>query len=255
MKKIFLLLLSIFTLIGAKAQTVFINSAKITFEKKVNIQRQMEDNDWLSDDAKDKMKKYISTFWEYNFNETTSSYKAQKKDTKMSDESMFFFSSDENTSELYTDLAKNARVIKKPIMGEDYILNDTIPKVDWKIMHDVRKIAGYECRKAIGVINDSVYVVAFYTDDILLKGGPEGFTGLPGMILGLAIPRYFTTWFATKVESINVPIYEIAQPTKGKRADNEKDFKKLIDLYTRYDDKKNPQKIEDIKKHIYGFTF
>jgi GLPGLI family protein len=242
-----------FAIIGLKAQNVFVNSAKITFEKKVNLQRQMAENTWLSDDAKDKMKKYVSTFWEYSFNETNSSYKAQKKETTASD-NMFFFSSGQNTAEMFTDLSKNTRVIKKSIMGEDYILPDTIPHVEWKIMHDVRKIAGYDCRKAIGVINDTVYVVAFYTDDILIKGGPEGFTGLPGMILGLAIPRYNTTWFATKIESVNIPIYAIAEPTKGKRADNEKEFKKLIELYTRYDDKKNPQKLEDIKKRLYGLT-
>lgn len=251
-KSIFTYLLAIIV-IGVKAQTVFINSAKITFEKKVNLQRQMADNDWLSDDAKDKMKKYVTTYWDYNFNETTSSYKAKKKETQMSDENMFFFSSGEVTAEMYTDLGKNSRIIKKSIMGEDYILPDTIPNINWKIMHDVRKIAGYECRKAIGVINDTVYVVAFYTDEILLKGGPEGFTGLPGMILGLAIPRYNTTWFASKVESLNVPILDINTPTKGKKADTEKDFKKLIDLYTRYDDKKNPRKLEDIKKSLYGF--
>jgi GLPGLI family protein len=118
-------------------------------------------------------------------------------------------------------------------------------------MHDVRQIAGYECRKAIAIINDTVSVVAFYTDEILLKGGPEGFTGLPGMILGLAIPRYNTTLFATKVEAKNVPILTIAPPAKGKRTDTEKDFKKMLDLYTRYDDKKNPRKIEDIKKELY----
>lgn len=245
----------IFTLalLGVKAQQVFVSSAKVTFEKKVNLQRQMANNTWLSDDAKDKMKKYSSSFWEYSFNETTSIYKAQKKDSQVSD-NMFMFSSSESPAQMYTDLSKNARIIKKSIMGEDFILNDTVPHVDWKIMHDVRKIAGYDCRKAIGVINDTVYVVAFYTDDILFKGGPEGFTGLPGLILGLAIPRYNTTWFATKVEAVNVPVMGIAEPDKGKKTNNEKDFKKMIDLYTRYDDKKNPRKIEDIRKELYGLT-
>lgn len=238
--------------ITANAQITFITSAKITFEKKVNLQRQMADNKWLSDDAKDKMAKYVTSNWEYNFNETTSSYKAQKKDTKMSD-NMFVFSSGEQTAELYSDLGKNARIIKKSIRGEDYILKDTIPHVDWKMVNDVRKIAGYECRKAVGVINDTVYVVAFYTEEILLKGGPEGFTGLPGMILGLAIPRYNTTWFATKVEAINVPTLAIQSPSKGKKAETAKEIEKLIEIYTQYDDKKKPRKIEDVKKMIYGF--
>ncbi len=252
MKKLINLFVLTFSCFITHAQITFISSAKITFEKKVNLQRQMANNSWLSDDAKDKMAKYITTNWEYSFNETNSLYKAQKKDTKMSD-NMFVFSSGEITAELYSDLDKKTRIIKKPIRGEDYILKDTIPLVNWKIMNDVRKIAGYECRKAIGVINDTVYVVAFYTDEILLKGGPEGFTGLPGMILGLAIPRYNTTWFATKIEAINVPILDILTPSKGKKTETAKEFEKLIEIYTQYDDKKKPRKLEDVKKAIYGF--
>lgn len=251
MKNLGLTLILAFTVTLISAQTVFIKSAKITFEKKINQKQQMADNSWLSDDAKDKMNKYRTSDWEYNFNDSSSIYKAKAKET-VSENSFYFFSG-ENTNELFIDFGKAKRILRRSIGGDDFILKDTIPHLKWKIMHDVRKIAGYECRKAITVINDTVSVVAFYTDEILLKGGPEGFTGLPGMILGLAIPRYNTTWFATKIEAKNVPILTISAPTKGKKTDNEKDFKKLIDLYTRYDDKKNPRKIEDIKKDIYGF--
>ncbi|WP_293787959.1 GLPGLI family protein [uncultured Pedobacter sp.] len=233
----------------ASAQTVFIKSAKITFEKKVNIKEQLANDEWLTDEAREKMGKYRTTNWEYSFNDSTSVYRAKPKESL--GDNVFFFSSD-NTDELFTDFAKGNRVKRKSIMGDDFILKDSIPRLKWKIMHDLRKIAGYECRKAIATINDSVTVVAFYTDEILLKGGPEGFTGLPGMILGLAIPRYNTTWFATKLEAQNVPILNIAPPTRGKRTDTEKDFKKLVDLYTRYDDKKTPRKIEDIKKELYS---
>ncbi|QIL41718.1 GLPGLI family protein [Pedobacter sp. HDW13] len=250
MKNAFLTLIMILTVVLVKAQTVFIQSAKITFEKKINQKQQLADNDWISDDAKDKMSKYRTSNWEYHFNDSTSIYRSKPKETL--NDSQFFFFSGENTSEIFTDFSKKSRVLRKPINGEDFILKDTIPHLKWKIMHDVRKIAGYECRKAIAIINDTVSVVAFYTDEILLHGGPEGFTGLPGMILGLAIPRYNTTWFATKIEAKNVQILAIAAPTKGKKTDNEKDFKKLIDLYTRYDDKKKPRKTEDIKKEIYN---
>jgi GLPGLI family protein len=56
-------------------------------------------------------------------------------------------------------------------------------------------------------------VVAFYCPEIVPQGGPEFFTGLPGMILGLAIPRYFTTWFATKIELTSVDGSNIFPPT------------------------------------------
>ncbi|RLJ80715.1 GLPGLI family protein [Pedobacter alluvionis] len=249
MKYLGLSIILFFAVTIIRAQAVFIRSAKITFEKKINQKQQLAENDWMSDDAKDKMSKYRTSSWNYSFNDSSSIYKVKPKETL--NDNNFFFIAGENTNEMYTDFSKKARVIRKPINGEDFILKDTIPRLQWKIMHDVRQIAGYECRKATTVINDSVTVVAFYTDEILLKGGPEGFTGLPGMILGLAIPRYNTTWFAIKVEAKNVPILNIAPPAKGKRTDTEKDFKKMVDLYTRYDDKKNPRKIADIKKELY----
>jgi GLPGLI family protein len=65
---------------------------------------------------------------------------------------------------------------------------------------------------------DSVYVFAFYTDEILTSGGPEGFSGLPGMILGIAIPRLNATWFATKLELTAVPSpLSTSTPVKGKK--------------------------------------
>jgi GLPGLI family protein len=50
------------------------------------------------------------------------------------------------------------------------------------------------------LILDSIYVVAFYSEEIVPSGGPESFSGLPGMILGVALPHDNVTWFATKVE-------------------------------------------------------
>ena len=60
-------------------------------------------------------------------------------------------------------------------------------------------IAGFNCRKAVTKIFDSVYVFAFYTDEIIISGGPCSINGLPGMILGVTIPRLYTSWIATKV--------------------------------------------------------
>ncbi|WP_234994594.1 GLPGLI family protein [Pedobacter caeni] len=236
---------------GLKAQQLFIPHGKINFEKKVNLQRSLAEWD-IPDEAKEKLKKYKITNWELYFDRTKSIFKPVKKEPEENNNLFFDFEGDAE-NQLYADYQKQSRVLKKRIMGEDYLLNDTIPKVDWKIMHEVRNIAGYECRKAIGRINDTVYVVAFYSDEILLRGGPEGFSGLPGMILGLAIPRYFTTWFATEVNAFANATANILPPSKGKKTETEKDFKKLLEIYTRYDEQKK-EKPEQVKKRLYGFV-
>ncbi|MFN7274962.1 MAG: GLPGLI family protein, partial [Bacteroidota bacterium] len=62
-----------------------------------------------------------------------------------------------------------------------------------------------------------VYVVAFYSDQIPVSSGPESFGNLPGMILGLAVPRLSITWFATRVE-LTAPTAQLLQPSlKGKK--------------------------------------
>jgi GLPGLI family protein len=60
-------------------------------------------------------------------------------------------------------------------------------------------------------------VVAFYTEDIIVSGGPEMFGGLPGMIMELAIPRLHTTWVADKVELIAPKETDFTIPEKGKK--------------------------------------
>ena len=144
MKKSALTIVLLSIVMMLKAQTVFITSAKITFQKKTNQKQQLAENDWLSDDAKDKMSKYRTSDWEYNFNDSTSLYRAKPKESL--NDSQFFFIAGDNTSEMFTDFGKKTRTLRKPINGEDFILKDTIPRLKWKVMHDIRKIAGYDCR-------------------------------------------------------------------------------------------------------------
>lgn len=111
----------------------------------------------------------------------------------------------------------NRQTIKKISELDDFaVYSDSIKKIKWKIQNETRKIAGFDCRKAIGRIQDSVYVVAFYSAEIIPQGGPELFTGLPGMILGIAIPRWHTTWFATKVEIAQID-ESLIEPPSGKK--------------------------------------
>jgi GLPGLI family protein len=107
---------------------------------------------------------------------------------------------------------------QKPIYEETYLIQDSLLKVKWKITADTRNIAGFECRKAVGILFDTVAVFAFYTDEIMVSGGPEGINGLPGMILGVGIPRLHTTWFATKVSILNDgDLKSITPAVKGKK--------------------------------------
>ena len=116
---------------------------------------------------------------------------------------------------IYTDLSAGTIAVAKDAMGEQFLLKDSVRKVKWRITDETREILGYTCRRANGLASDSIYVVAFYTDKIRVSGGPELFTGLPGMILQLAIPHENVSWVATKVTDAT-PTAPITPPTKGK---------------------------------------
>ena len=78
-------------------------------------------------------------------------------------------------------------------------------------------IAGFNCRKAVAIMFDSVYVFAFYTDEIMIPGGPCSINGLPGMILGVALPHENIAWFATKVTDMTLAPTAVTPPKKGKQ--------------------------------------
>ncbi len=116
---------------------------------------------------------------------------------------------------VYTDLSANTRTIQKDINDEQFLLKDSLSKIKWRITGATQDILGYTCREAHGVVLDSVYIVAFYTDKIWVGGGPESFSGLPGMILKLVLPHEHITWTATKITE-EPPATAIEPPKQGK---------------------------------------
>jgi len=116
---------------------------------------------------------------------------------------------------VYTDLTAGTITMQKDAMGDQFLVKDNVRPIKWKITEETRDILGYPCRRANGIISDSIYVVAFYTDKIRVSSGPELFNGLPGMILQLSIPHENVSWMATRVTE-GTPAKPIVAPTKGK---------------------------------------
>ena len=157
--------------------------------------------------------------------ENKSVYKPGKE---TEDEKSGFFESPAAANTVYKDLLQQTSISQKQIFESQFLIIDSIRSLKWKILPETRTIAGFDCHKAVSRICDSVVVVAFYTDEIIPSTGPESFSGLPGMILELAIPRLYTTWTATKVELLDIADEKrITPPAKGKKA-NEKELAQQI---------------------------
>lgn len=199
-------LLFLFILIGSSdlvlAQQLFLYHGNIEYERRINVHRQFETNDEEGDWWKDFIKRqprFQNSYFNLSFNKERSIYKPGKEaDTKV--EPWMVGPAKENS--VLTDFKGQKYTSRRSVFEQTFIVSDSTEKLQWKISNEMREIAGFQCRKAVAVISDSVYVVAFYTEEIPVSGGPESFGGLPGMILGLAVPRLYTTWFATKVELV-----------------------------------------------------
>lgn len=199
----------------------FVTRAKIEFQKRENMQRIMARVDIPEEFRGAPIEDHI-TYYDLIFSGDRAIYSAGRELPKMTGSGESFISFGKNNNILFSNYSSLQKVRKVMLMDEEYLMEDSLPPIDWKIGQEIRTIAGYSCRKAVGRIYDSVYVVAFYAEEFVVKGGPEGFHGLPGMILQLAIPRYNTVWIATKVELAAVDESLIKPPTiKGKKLSRE----------------------------------
>ncbi|WP_161499288.1 GLPGLI family protein [Flavipsychrobacter stenotrophus] len=214
--KSLLIILHIVLLSAMSAKAQFITSGKIEYERKINIHAQMEemeDNEWIQK-IKSQMPKFTSAYFDMVFDTGRVSYKPGRE----SPNPIKMFGNGPATENIvYTDLTGKHVKSMKTVYEQKFLVQDTLRTLKWKEKDEIRMIAGYKCHKAVSIICDSVYVVAFYAEDLPVTGGPEMFCGLPGMILELAVPRLHTTWVATKVEQKTLADADFVIPEKGKK--------------------------------------
>lgn len=198
-------------------------TGKIEFERKVNVYAQieeMEDHSWY-DRIKSQIPKFSITYFDMIFDTAKSLYKPGREPETKNPMAQMMGGGPGMDNIVYTDLLAQKVTANKQVYEQKFLVQDSMRKIDWKEKDELRTIGNYKCRKAVGRICDSVYVVAFYAEDIPVASGPEMFGGLPGMILELAIPRLHTTWVATKVD-VEIPkATDFVIPEKGKKV-NEK---------------------------------
>jgi GLPGLI family protein len=191
----------------------FISEAKIEYEVKANIKKTMGNNTW-QEMLKENLPTFKTGYYTLTFANNKSVFKFDHWEPNLKVPEFLRKSDEENI--WFIDYNTGAVSMQKNIAGSNLVVNDSVHNLNWKLSNESRIIAGFNCRKAVAQIFDSVYVFAFYTDEILLPGGPCSINGLPGTILGLTIPRLFTSWIATKVMVNNVDVNSIKPVTSKK---------------------------------------
>lgn len=250
--KIFFLFIIVCSQLRVNAQQ-FITKAAIEYEVTANIKKTMG-NGMFADMLKDQMPQFKIGYYDFTFANDKSIYKFDRWSDESKKVPKWYREGDEENI-WFSNYNTGKLNMQKNVDGSNINIEDSIRKLEWKITNDTRVIAGFNCRKAVAIMFDSVYVFAFYTDEIMISGGPCSINGLPGMILGVTIPRLYTSWIATKVMLTGVD-EKIIKPVEARKSYDLKFLKTTIidrtkDWYS--DDAEQKKDIEQQKaRFIWG---
>lgn len=187
----------IFISLNIYAQYNFILQGNFVFERRINayalLEKEFENDIKFVEDYKSRYPRFDTSLFYLHFNEKSSYYEPiqNKIGTYFS-----FLDKAAYNNKVYNEFESDSIFQEKELFEKKISLFDKKREITWKLTDENRQIAGFECRRANGLVMDSIYVVAFFSQEIPINGGPESFNGLPGMILGLAIPKYHVSWFA-----------------------------------------------------------
>jgi GLPGLI family protein len=202
------------------------------------------------------LKKGIEKNYTLTFNEQESIYQTEKKlDSPQPNGGEFQVRSNfsGNGSKYYKNLKTNNFINEGDIFGKEFLVCDSLEKMNWIIKDEQKEIGSYKCNKAqiivpvtekdwkkyeeskkriesgqtnfITLIEPKEKIIeAWYTLDIPISNGPDKFWGLPGLILELHNGN--TTILCSKIILNPKEKTEIIKPKTGKKV-TQKEFEEL----------------------------
>lgn len=113
---------------------------------------------------------------------------------------------------LYADLATSATVSARDLLGKVFFVKDTMPARNWEIQGDkTTTVLGKTCFRARVKDDLGESIVAWFCPEIAAPVGPNGYGGLPGLVLKASNRAY--VYEATAIVETR-PDVNIALPRK-----------------------------------------
>jgi GLPGLI family protein len=204
-------------------------SGKIKYLKTSNWTKQMAAVDYLTSQQKERAayvwgnraewKQYCELF----FDENHSRYIDSDEKAEPDDEG---YSWRADAYCITRDFSTNRQADLMTLLGKVYLVEDSIYTPKWKILNDIKEVAGHIC------MNASAYdtlrmqrIEAWFALDMPASVGPERFCGLPGAILEININNGGMILTAEKIDLRPLNLGELDLPAKPKRKKiNEKTY-------------------------------
>lgn len=225
---IFLFIVSAFLPSGFTQET----EGQIRYLKTYNWVKQMAAVDYISTQRKEKLaymwgnrsewKMYTTLY----FNATESKY--EDSEEKAEEEDMGF-SWRKDVYLIKRDFAANTMFDAVQMLGKTYIIEDSLRAPDWKILNDMKEVAGHVCMNAFW--EDTVKqqkITVWFALDIPVSAGPERLCGLPGLILEADVNDGGMVITADKIEMKKLTSeLDLPKKIKGKKI-KDADYSKML---------------------------
>lgn len=117
------------------------------------------------------------------------------------------------TTAVWTDAATGEQIEQIDFMTRDFRVHHTPPPLAWKLLGEESEYLGYVVQKAVAE-RDSSTIEAWFTVDVPGFAAPEGYTGLPGVVLMVSVDKGETLIQAVNVD-VGSPVDAPLAPTEG----------------------------------------
>lgn len=119
-------------------------------------------------------------------------------------------------SKFYNDLISKEKIMISTLLGAE--MRVTFKEDDWELKQESKQINSYTSFKAY--LKSEPNIIAWYCPEIPVSSGPKGFSGLPGLILELQVPKGY--FIAREIKFLDATKQnEITRPSKGKEISSE----------------------------------
>lgn len=204
---------------------LFLNAqnGKAFYEKNTIESYNLKDNKVNSElkDALSNTKELLSSFkFILEFNSEFAHYSKEKNMDDDSFQKKIALSLSGFKGDAYFDKKNKVITISKNIADESFLIKKDFDSIKWELTKEKLYINDFVCYKAKTMIKEegrrgvkNIEVIAWYTPEINIPFGPDGFGGLPGLIIQLEKGNVITS--LKRINFINSDII-IELPTKGK---------------------------------------
>ena len=209
-------------LMGQEKPSVPVTSGRITYEEKIRLEIKLEGDaaQYASMLPKErKSAKVLSFTPESTLFEETKDIEDEMSVEHGEGVRIKMIASGEN--KIFTDLKNSRMTEQRDFMNRIFLVEKDIPVSGWKITGNQKVILGYPCMEAFRQDTAGVRTTVWFAPSITVKGGPAGFSNLPGMVLEADINEGSRTYIAKSVEQIPAKDLKIEKPKEGKKVTEE----------------------------------